>query len=71
MKKAAKGTEPGRCAKANRVGRRRMTYTCFDYRVEMRLLGLRKRLQEEDLDEGEKTRISREIEELEKTMEMN
>jgi hypothetical protein len=37
----------------------------------MRLLGLRKRLREEDLDEEEKARISREIEKLEKTMEMN
>jgi hypothetical protein len=48
-----------------------MTYTCVDYQSEMRLLGLKKRLQEESLTEKERAQIVREIEELEKAMEMN
>ena len=48
-----------------------MTYTCIDYRFEMRLLGLKKRLQEENLNEEERAQVVREIEELEKAMELN
>ena len=48
-----------------------MTYTCVDYRFEMRLLGLKKRLQQENLNEEERAQIVRDIEELEKVMEMN
>lgn len=48
-----------------------MQYTCEDYRIEMKLLGLKKRLQEEDLSDEEKAQIVEEIEELEKEMKMN
>ena len=41
-------------------------YTCDDYREEMRLLGLKKRLGENDLDEAEKQIIEAEIKRLEK-----
>ena len=47
-----------------------MKYTCVDYRSEMKLLGLKKRLEEENLNEEEKTRIIEEIDELEEEMKM-
>ena len=48
-----------------------MNRTCADYRYEMRLLGLKRRLREKDLSEEEKALIVQEIEELEKAMKMN
>ncbi len=48
-----------------------MQYTCIDYRSEMKLLGLKRRLREEDLSEEEKAIILQEIEELEKAMKIN
>ena len=48
-----------------------MKYTCVDYRSEMKLLGLKKRLEEENLSEEERAQIVREIKELEKKMDMN
>jgi len=48
-----------------------MKYTCIDYRSEMKLLGLKRRLEEENLSEEEKALILQEIEELEKEMKMN
>ena len=48
-----------------------MKYTCVDYRSEMRLLGLKKRLKEEDLSEEEKALIIQEIKDLEKAMKIN
>ena len=48
-----------------------MQRTCADYRYEMRLLGLKRRLKEKDLSEEEKALILQEIEELEKAMKMN
>ena len=48
-----------------------MQRTCADYRYEMRLLGLKRRLKEKDLREEEKALILQEIEELEKAMKMN
>ena len=48
-----------------------MKYTCVDYRSEMKLLGLKKRLKEENVSEEEKIQILHEIKELEKEMEMN
>jgi len=48
-----------------------MKYTCADYRSEMKLLGLKRRLEEENLSEEERVRIVQEIKELEKKMEMN
>ncbi|RLJ04801.1 MAG: hypothetical protein DRP14_02875 [Candidatus Aenigmatarchaeota archaeon] len=50
---------------------RTMKYTCIDYRSEMKLLGLKRRLEEENLSEEEKALILQEIEELEKEMKMN
>lgn len=41
-------------------------YTCTDYREEMILAGLRKRLQQPDLKEEERLQLIQEIEELEK-----
>lgn len=48
-----------------------MKYTCVDYRSEMKLLGLKKRLEEENLTEEERGQIVQEIKELEKAMKMN
>lgn len=41
-------------------------YTCNEYREEMILLALRRRLQQPDLAEEEKTRLAGEIARLEK-----
>jgi hypothetical protein len=43
---------------------------CAQYREEMMLLGLRKRLQEKDLTEEERHRLKAEIRELEANMDM-
>ncbi len=45
-----------------------MDYTCVDYRTEMILLGLKRRLQNESLSEEEKKAIRLQIKELEATM---
>ncbi len=45
-------------------------YTCNDYREEMILLGLRKRLHSESLDETEKKALEEEIARLEAAMDM-
>jgi hypothetical protein len=45
-------------------------YTCNDYREEMRLLGLKKRLLAEDLPEKEKKELLAEVALLEKKMGM-
>ena len=45
--------------------------TCTDYRQEMMLLGLRRRLAEEDLSDLEKKAIKAEIEKLEESMQLN
>ena len=42
-----------------------MKYTCDDYRKEMMLLALRKRLQQKDLSKEEKDRIVEEIKKME------
>jgi len=47
------------------------TYTCNDYREEMRLLGLRKQLNEKKLGKSEKQAIEAEIARLEKALQMN
>jgi hypothetical protein len=47
-----------------------MTYTCSDYRLEMILLGLRHRLNEETLSEDEKEMLLKEIRKIEAEMEM-
>jgi len=48
-----------------------MKYTCVDYRSEMKLLGLKKRLEEENLSEEKRAQIIREIKELEREIKMN
>ena len=50
---------------------RAMKYTCVDYRSEMKLLGLKRRLEEENLSEEERAQIVQEIKDLEKKMDMN
>lgn len=46
------------------------TYTCSDYREEMRLLGLRRRLEQEGLSRQERARLRKEIEQLERVLAM-
>ena len=46
-------------------------YTCNDYREEMRLLGLKNRLNEKNLNATEKKVIEAEIAELEKTLQLD
>jgi hypothetical protein len=45
-------------------------YTCVDYREEMILLGLRRRLEDPALSEDEKSVILSRIQELEKSLDM-
>jgi hypothetical protein len=46
------------------------TYTCQDYRLEMILLGLQRRLKDPDLTEEEKKKIRIEIRNLEEQMNL-
>jgi len=46
-------------------------YTCSDYREEMRLIGLKKRLNEDTLSPMEKQIIEAEINNLEKTLHLD
>lgn len=46
-------------------------YTCVEYRTEMRLLGLKKRLNASNLSDEEKQQIIEEIQKLESEMDMN
>lgn len=46
-------------------------YTCNDYREEMRLVGLKKRLNEEKMNSTEKQIIRVEIAELEKILQLD
>jgi len=46
-------------------------YTCNDYREEMRLLGLKNRLNEKNLSATEKKIIEAEIAELEKVLQLD
>ena len=46
-------------------------YTCADYRDEMRLLGLRRRLEKQDLTEEERRRVLEEVREIERKMAMD
>ncbi|MBW6484593.1 MAG: hypothetical protein K0B01_00355 [Syntrophobacterales bacterium] len=45
-------------------------YTCRDYREEMILLGLKRRLNQADLGGDERAELSKEIENIEKKMGM-
>ena len=46
-------------------------YTCRDYREEMQLLGLKRRLQQNGLAPAEKAVIEAEIEKLEKALKLD
>jgi hypothetical protein len=46
------------------------TYTCADYREEMRLLGLRRRLEQEELGEQDRRMLLEEVERLERALSM-
>ena len=48
-----------------------MEYTCKDYQSEMKLLGLKRRLEEENLTKEERAQITQEIKELEKAMKID
>ena len=48
-----------------------MKYTCTDYRTEMILLSLKKRLKQEDLNEAEQKDIILKIEKIEADMELD
>ena len=48
-----------------------MKYTCEDYRSEMRLMALRKRLEEKGLSKEEIARIGKEIKQLEDEMKLS
>ena len=48
-----------------------MKYSCTDYRTEMILLSLKKRLKQEDLNEAEQKDIILKIEKIEADMELD
>jgi hypothetical protein len=48
-----------------------MNVTCADYRLERRLLGLKKKLEQEPLDAKERNEINKEIEVLERALGMD
>ena len=48
-----------------------MEYTCTDYRAEMILLGLKRRLEQDDLSDKERKDILKEIARLEAVMGMD
>jgi len=52
------------------VGSVSMKYTCEDYRNEMQLASLKKRLQQEDLSKEEKSKVIQEIKKLEEEMKL-
>lgn len=52
------------------MGSKKGNYTCNDYREEMILLGLQKRLNQGNLTDEEKKEVLREIEIIEKQMGM-
>jgi len=46
-------------------------YTCMDYRQEMVLLGMKRRLEQETLDEAERKAIQEQVRALEAAMDMD
>ena len=50
---------------------RNTKYTCSDYREEMRLLGLKKQLNEKNLSKSEKQTLEAEILKLEKILQID
>jgi hypothetical protein len=47
------------------------TYTCIDYREEMLLLSLQRRLHQKDLSESEKEKLLEEIKKIELLMQLS
>ncbi len=47
-----------------------MKYTCEDYRSEMQLVAIKKRLQQENLTKEEKLKLIEEIKQLEEEMNL-
>jgi hypothetical protein len=54
-----------------RMMRSAAKYTCFEYRQEMILLGLKRQLQDPALPEPERMRIAEKVRELERQMGMD
>lgn len=50
--------------------KRKIKYTCTEYREEMRLLALLRRLEEPDLTAGERESIRDEVRRIEELLEM-
>ena len=48
-----------------------MKYTCDDYRMERWLLALKKRLNQNDIPDSERSQIEQEVRELERQMGMD
>ena|GEM_PF-1563119 len=67
------GEDVGGCASLAGVNSmvNKGTYTCLEYRTEMRLLGLRRRLEQQDLAKEEREALIQEIRQLEAEMEMD
>ncbi|MFO7964169.1 MAG: hypothetical protein R6U50_09635 [Desulfobacterales bacterium] len=60
-----------RCETFTMVVKKTKSYTCADYREEMMLVALRRRLTNRALSKEEKQAIQREIEKLESAMDMD
>jgi hypothetical protein len=52
------------------IGSLPMKYTCEDYRSEMQLVAIKKRLQQENLTKEEKLKLIEEIKQLEEEMNL-
>jgi hypothetical protein len=53
------------------IGSLSMKYTCEDYRNEMKLASLKKRLEQEHLGKEEKSKVIEEINKLEEEMKLS
>ena len=51
--------------------RKKKRYTCAEYREEMRLLAMRKRLEQNDLTDSEKAAIREEVQRIEVVLGMD
>lgn len=56
---------------SNQKPARSSTYTCNEYRLEMRLLGMRRQLASDTLSEQEREKLQSEIDQLEKEIGMS
>ena len=52
------------------MGTHEAPYTCMDYRQEMILMGLKRRLEQPDLSEDEKRGLKERIREIESALDM-